>query len=87
MREKQVAKGTARNLHKFIERYILRERGQEKKEHRHLYQHRRPKTDDQFNEERLEKERKLNAILDKINRSGFDSLSKSEKDFLNQQSR
>jgi membrane associated rhomboid family serine protease len=61
--------------------------GKEKKENRHLYQHRRPKSDDQFNEERLEKERKLNAILDKINRSGFDSLSKSEKDFLNQQSR
>lgn len=66
--------------------FLVGKRGQEKKEHRHLYQHRRPKTDDQFNEERLEKERRLNAILDKINRSGFDSLSKGEKDFLNEQS-
>lgn len=49
--------------------------------------HRRPKTDDEFNEERLLKERKLNAILDKINRSGFDSLSQSEKDFLKEQSK
>ncbi len=49
--------------------------------------HRRPKTDDEFNEERLLKERKLNAILDKINRSGFDSLSQSEKEFLKEQSK
>ncbi len=67
--------------------FLLGKWGQDKKENRHLYQHRRPKTDDEFNEERLNKERKLNAILDKINRSGFDSLSRSEKDFLNQQSR
>jgi membrane associated rhomboid family serine protease len=60
--------------------------GHEKKLNSHLHQHRRPKTDDQFNQERLEKEQRLNAILDKINRSGFDSLSKGEKDFLNQQS-
>jgi membrane associated rhomboid family serine protease len=66
--------------------FIAGKWGQDKKDHRQSYQHRRPKTDDQFNEERLEKERKLNAILDKINRSGFDSLSKGEKDFLNEQS-
>ncbi len=67
--------------------FLIGKWGGEKKGGRHLHRHRRPKTDDQFNEERLEKERKLNAILDKINRSGFDSLSRSEKDFLNQQSR
>lgn len=49
--------------------------------------HRRPKTDDEFNEERVSKERKLNAILDKINRSGFDSLSQLEKEFLKEQSK
>ncbi len=49
--------------------------------------HRRPKTDEEFNSERLEREKKLNAILDKISRSGFDSLTSKEKDFLNQQSR
>lgn len=49
-------------------------------------QHRRPKTDEQFNTERAQKEEKLNAILDKIGRSGFDSLSASEKKFLEEQS-
>ncbi len=67
--------------------FLLGKWGGEKKRRGSTYQHSRPKTDDQFNEEKLDKERKLNAILDKINRSGFDSLSKSEKDFLNQQSR
>lgn len=33
-----------------------------------------------------EKEETLNQILDKINRSGYDSLSKEEKSFLNQYS-
>jgi membrane associated rhomboid family serine protease len=59
----------------------------EKKPYTDIYHHRRPKTDDEFNHERVERENKLNAILDKINRSGFDSLTSSEKDFLNQQSR
>lgn len=57
------------------------------KAYRQSVQHKRPKTDEQFNTEKLEKERRLNAILDKIGRSGFDSLSKSEKEFLNQQSK
>lgn len=48
--------------------------------------HRRPKTDEQFNTERVQREEKLNAILDKIGRSGFDSLSVSEKKFLEEQS-
>ena len=48
--------------------------------------HRRPKTDDEFNNERAQRERRLNDILDKINRSGYDSLSRSEKEFLKEQS-
>jgi membrane associated rhomboid family serine protease len=51
------------------------------------YNHRRPKTDEQFNTERLQREEKLNTILDKIGRSGFDSLSQSEKNFLEEQSK
>ncbi len=51
------------------------------------YNHRRPKTDEQFNTERLQREEKLNAILDKIGRSGFDSLTQSEKNFLEEQSK
>jgi membrane associated rhomboid family serine protease len=47
----------------------------------------RPKTDDQFNDERKQREDRLNAILDKINRSGFDSLSAHEKAFLESESK
>jgi membrane associated rhomboid family serine protease len=42
-------------------------------------------TDDEFNAERKLKEDYLNSILDKISRSGFESLSLKEKTFLEQQ--
>ena len=42
-------------------------------------------TDDEFNAERKLKEDYLNSILDKISRSGFESLSAKEKLFLDQQ--
>lgn len=42
-------------------------------------------TDDEFNAERKLKEDYLNSILDKISRSGFESLSSKEKTFLEQQ--
>lgn len=40
------------------------------------------KTDEQFNEEKVDRQAKIDAILDKIKRSGYESLSKAEKDFL-----
>jgi len=42
----------------------------------------RPKSDDQFNNERAERQKKIDEILDKIGRSGYESLSQTEKDFL-----
>jgi len=42
----------------------------------------RPKTDEQFNLEKKERQRRTDEILDKISRSGYDSLSKGEKEFL-----
>jgi membrane associated rhomboid family serine protease len=42
-------------------------------------------TDDEFNAERKLKEDYLNSILDKISRSGFESLSTKEKLFLEKQ--
>ena len=45
------------------------------------------KTDEQYNLEAKEKQAKINAILDKISRSGYDSLTKAEKDFLFTQSK
>ena len=47
-----------------------------------VHGHARPKTDDEFNNERVEKQKKIDEILDKIGRSGYESLSQSEKDFL-----
>jgi membrane associated rhomboid family serine protease len=41
-------------------------------------------TDDEFNAERKLREDYLNSILDKISRSGFESLSVKEKQFLEQ---
>jgi membrane associated rhomboid family serine protease len=44
------------------------------------------KTDDEFNTERKLKEDYLNSILEKIARSGYDSLSSKERVFLENQS-
>lgn len=42
----------------------------------------RPKSDEVFNLEKKARQKKIDAILDKIGKSGYDSLSKDEKDFL-----
>ena len=41
-----------------------------------------PKNDYDFNHEKVERQKKIDRILDKISRSGYESLSKEEKDFL-----
>jgi len=46
----------------------------------------RPKTDDQFNAERQENVERLDRILEKISRHGYDRLTKDEKEFLFRQS-
>ena len=40
------------------------------------------KDDNDFNHQKVEKQKKIDTILDKISRSGYESLSKEEKDFL-----
>ncbi len=42
----------------------------------------RPMTDDQYSAGKVAKQQKIDAILDKISKSGYDSLSKDEKDAL-----
>lgn len=42
----------------------------------------KPKTDYDYNHQKVEKQKKIDTILDKISRSGYESLSKEEKDFL-----
>lgn len=42
----------------------------------------RPLDDDEYNQQRTEKQKQIDLILDKISRSGYDSLSKEEKELL-----
>lgn len=43
----------------------------------------RPLNDEQFNELKSKKQKKMDDILDKISKNGYDSLSNHEKIFLN----
>jgi len=45
------------------------------------------KTDEQYNMDAKERQKKIDAILDKISKSGYESLSKAEKEFLFTQSK
>jgi membrane associated rhomboid family serine protease len=47
----------------------------------------RPLTDEEFNMQKLENEKYTNILLDKISKSGYESLSKKEKEFLFRQSK
>ena len=42
----------------------------------------KPKTDYEFNHQKVEKQKRIDSILDKISKSGYESLSKEDKDFL-----
>jgi membrane associated rhomboid family serine protease len=44
--------------------------------------HKRSKTDEDFNLDKRQKQKRIDDILDKISRSGYDSLSKEEKALL-----
>ena len=41
-----------------------------------------PRSDEEYNYQKSQKERDIDAILDKVAKSGYESLSKEEKDFL-----
>lgn len=43
---------------------------------------RRPLSDDEYNRRRADDQKRVDAILDKISKSGYDRLSKEEKEFL-----
>jgi membrane associated rhomboid family serine protease len=46
------------------------------------YRSNRPLTDDNYNKQRAENQKKLDRILDKISKHGYDSLSSEEKEIL-----
>ena len=45
------------------------------------------KNDDIFRSEKAEKQKRINTILEKISKSGYDSLSKDEKETLFKESK
>jgi len=45
------------------------------------------KSDEEYNLEKKQKQAKTDAILDKISKSGYESLTKAEKEFLFNQSK
>lgn len=44
--------------------------------------HKRPVSDEEYNRRRAEEQKRIDEILDKISKYGYDKLSKDEKDFL-----
>ncbi len=42
----------------------------------------RPMSDEEYNAQKVTKEKMVDAILDKISKNGYEALSKSEKEFL-----
>jgi len=46
------------------------------------YNRSRPLSDDEYNAIKVDKQKKIDEILDKISKSGYDNLSKEDKDFL-----
>jgi membrane associated rhomboid family serine protease len=47
----------------------------------------RPLTDEQYNELKIRNQKKTDEILDKISKSGYETLTKTEKEFLFKQSK
>ena len=56
-------------------------RNKKREEPRGPYGH-RPMTDDEFNAKRAENQKKIDAILEKISRGGYESLTREEKELL-----
>jgi hypothetical protein len=54
-----------------------------KKKSNKVVKRRRLISDDDFNAIKRERENKMNSILEKISKKGYDSLSQHEKNFLN----
>jgi len=52
------------------------------KVHRNIHPKSRPLSDEEYNTIKVEKQKRIDQILDKISKSGYDSLTKEEKEFL-----
>lgn len=65
-----------------IRQLLRRKRGPRMRVEKTPGQRQANRTDADFNLARKQKQERIDAILDKISRSGYDSLSKAERDFL-----
>ena len=84
IRNIQSNKNILNRLQKIIEDLKLTFKGKKKTKNTEFS---KVKTDEEYNYERKLKQEKTDVILDKIAKSGYESLSKSEKDFLFNQSK
>jgi len=62
-------------------------RTRRKQPFRNVYTSDRPMTDDEYNHYKVQNQKRIDQILEKIKRSGYDSLSKEEKELLFSSSR
>jgi membrane associated rhomboid family serine protease len=53
-----------------------------KKPFRNVYSGQRPVSDDEYNTRKVEEQAKIDSILEKISKSGYDKLTKEEKELL-----
>ncbi|MHC1774061.1 MAG: rhomboid family intramembrane serine protease [Lentimicrobium sp.] len=60
--------------------FKLNKRG--KRQHFKVHKGGKPVTDEEFNRQKVLRQQKIDSILEKISRSGYDSLSKEEKELL-----
>ena len=65
---------------------LFKKRSKLKVSHKNTTRSAQFKSDEQFNLEKKQRQEKIDVILDKISKSGYESLTKAEKDFLFQQS-
>lgn len=76
----QLQKG--KDLTTWIQNIIAKLSGKKNSKHMHIVRNKRGETDEQFNLRKKTKQEAIDEILDKINRSGFNSLSDSERQIL-----
>jgi len=84
---RQLARGTdwSGNFVDSLERarqFLVRKRGSRMRVEKRPGTPVRKMTDAEYNAAKKQKQERIDAILDKISRSGYDSLSKAERDFL-----
>ena len=85
--KKKVTRGKGFDLKGWIES-VKRRRGKEYTRYEEVKdESRMPRSDEEYNRQKAEKERDVDAILDKISKNGYASLTDEEKEFLFKNSR